>query len=122
MSRPIHYSVACSICRFTTSPQFCFALSRHSYDEILQDILADLGQPDIYTLVFGNPRVFGRFLGEVLCRSTSGALGLNADMVAELRQAFLGPGTTVHVSNSASPFKVPSDVYMASKVQRWRAR
>ena len=50
---------------------------------------------------------------EVQVKSGAGALNIDSDMVAELTKAFQEPSTTSKVTDPASAYKVPAELYTA---------
>ncbi len=84
-----------------------------SYDHILSVVLKDLGKSELLVRDLPKPRSFWELDQEVQVKTGAGALNIDSDMVAELTKAFKEPSTTSKVTDSASAYKVPAELYTA---------
>ena len=83
------------------------------YDTILQIVLVVLNRPDLYAQELRQPPSVWDVSSGRPHQLGAGSLALDVDMQEELCGAFREPSVSTKNVNSASKFKVPSDVYSA---------
>ncbi len=81
-----------------------------SYDFIFSVVLKDLGKSQLLVGIYLNPILLGSWISRF---SSNQPLNTDLDMVAELTKAFQEPLTTTTVTNAASAYKVPAELYVS---------
>ncbi len=85
-------------------------LDLQSCDYIFSVALKDLGKSELLVRDLPKPRSFWELDQEVLGQIRY-VLNIDPDMVTELTKAFQKPSTTTKVTDAASAYKVPAELY-----------
>ncbi len=79
--------------------------------EMVSVLLKDLGKSNLLVRDLPKSRSSWELDQQVQVKSGAGALNIDLDIVAELTKAFQEPSTTKTVTNAASAYKVPAELY-----------